>query len=493
MKRKFTIAIFILLLVAGNPSNAEPVGKPSACDLKSDMRKLWEDHIIWTRNVIFNIIDELPGTTEAVNRLLQNQVDIGNAIKPYYGNSAGNQLTALLHDHITIAADLLTALDDGNIGAFNTAYALWVANADAIAALLSSVNPNWPLAEMTAMMHEHLEATAAEAAARKNGDYAADVIAFDNVHRQILEMADMLTEGIVKQFPNMFSGCPLKDGKKPTACDLKSDMRKLWEDHIIWTRNVIFNIIDELPGTTEAVNRLLQNQVDIGNAIKPFYGNSAGNQLTALLYDHITIAADLLTALDDGNIGAFNAAYALWVANADAIAALLSSVNPNWPLAEMTAMMHEHLEATTAEAAARKNANYTADVTAFDNVHRQILEMADRLTDGIVKQFPSKFSGCTTKNSHSELLTVNRVILYQNTPNPFEQNTVIAFSIPQTVKQAQLVIYDNMGVLVKSYEIRERGNGSISFSPNSLKKGLYSYSLIADGVGVATRKMIRQE
>src|SRR5215212_1866502 len=146
MKKIFTgamLAIGILTTVTSTIYGQQNKN-PSACDLKSDMRKLWEDHIIWTRNVIFNIIDGLPGTTEAVNRLLQNQVDIGNAIKPYYGESAGNQLTALLHDHITIAADLLTALKNDNTAAFNTAYAQWVANADAIAALLSSVNPNWP-------------------------------------------------------------------------------------------------------------------------------------------------------------------------------------------------------------------------------------------------------------------------------------------------------------------------------------------------------------
>src|SRR5688572_19004282 len=156
MKKKFTILIMVTaLMVAGTGIvNAELNKKTTACELKSDMRKLWEDHIIWTRNVIFNIIDDLPGTTEAVNRLLQNQVDIGNAIKPYYGNSAGNQLTALLTDHINIAAALLTALKNDNTAAFNTAYAEWVANADAIAALLSSVNPNWPLAEMQSMMQE---------------------------------------------------------------------------------------------------------------------------------------------------------------------------------------------------------------------------------------------------------------------------------------------------------------------------------------------------
>ena len=200
MKKIFTCAMLAIgiLVTATNAVYAEQNKKPSACDLKSDMRKLWEDHIIWTRNVIFNIIDDLPGTTEAVTRLLQNQVDIGNAIKPFYGESAGNQLTALLHDHITIAADLLTALKNDNTApfgdtpAFTTAYAAWVANADAIAALLSSVNPNWPLAEMTAMMHEHLEATGAEALARKTANYAADVTAFENVHIQILAMADLL-------------------------------------------------------------------------------------------------------------------------------------------------------------------------------------------------------------------------------------------------------------------------------------------------------------
>jgi hypothetical protein len=309
-------------------------------------------------------------------------------------------------------------------------------------------------------------------------------------------MADMLTDGIVKQFPNLFSGCPLKDFKKTTTCDLKSAMRKLWEDHIIWTRNVIFNIIDGLPGTTEAVNRLLQNQVDIGNAIKPYYGENAGNQLAALLHDHITIAADLLTALKNdntppfGDTPAFTAAYAAWVSNADAIAALLSSVNPNWPLAEMTAMMHEHLAATAAEAAARKNANYSADVTAFENVHLQILEMADMLTDGIVKQFSGMFSGCKESNSPKEQGTSNRIVLRQNIPNPFNDKTVISYSIPESVKQAQIVVYDEMGMLIRKFDINTKGEGNVTFYYTGLKKGIYTYSLFADGRLVTTKKMI---
>src|SRR5947207_11319787 len=110
MKRKFTWLLVISLSI-NSALIAQQNHKTSPCDLKSDMRKLWEDHITWTRNVIFNILDDLPGTSEAVARLLQNQVDIGNAIKPFYGEAAGNALTALLYGHITTAADVLVALD----------------------------------------------------------------------------------------------------------------------------------------------------------------------------------------------------------------------------------------------------------------------------------------------------------------------------------------------------------------------------------------------
>src|SRR5688500_20322833 len=65
------------------------------------MRKLWEDHITWTRVFIISAVADLPDKAAATERLLQNQVDIGNAIKPYYGNAAGDKLTTLLKEHIT--------------------------------------------------------------------------------------------------------------------------------------------------------------------------------------------------------------------------------------------------------------------------------------------------------------------------------------------------------------------------------------------------------
>jgi hypothetical protein len=173
---------------------------------------------------------------------------------------------------------------------------------------------------------------------------------------------------------------------------LRMAMHKLWEDHIVWTRNVILNIMDDLPGTEQAVNRLLQNQDDIGNAVKPFYGEAGGKELTRLLREHITVAADLLKAAKVGNNSLFESTNKKWGANADEISVFLSKANPNWKPEDMKKMMHDHLTLTTEEAVARLKKDYAADIKAYDKVHEEILMMADMLTDGIIKQFPAKFN-----------------------------------------------------------------------------------------------------
>jgi hypothetical protein len=146
-----------------------------------------------------------PDTDAAAGRLLRNQADIGDAIRPFYGDVAGDQLTALLRDHILIAADVVAAAKAGDTAKLADAEARWQANADAIAAFLSDANPrNWPRDEMTAMMRTHLDTTMAEAVARLRGEWAADVAAYDAVHAHILRMADMLSDGLIRQYPERF-------------------------------------------------------------------------------------------------------------------------------------------------------------------------------------------------------------------------------------------------------------------------------------------------
>lgn len=176
------------------------------------------------------------------------------------------------------------------------------------------------------------------------------------------------------------------------AVALRTGMRKLWEDHITWTRLAIISLVAATPDTDATVARLLQNQADIGNAVKPFYGQAAGDKLTELLREHILIAADVIAAAKAGDSAKLGDAQARWVANADQIAAFLHSANPrHWPLPVLKAEMRMHLQLTTEEAVARLQGNWTADVVAYDKVHRHILHMSDILANGIVNQFPRRF------------------------------------------------------------------------------------------------------
>ena len=170
------------------------------------MRKLWEDHVTWTRMVIVSVAHDLPDLDVAVARLLRNQADIGDAIRPFYGDDAADALTALLEEHIATAADVLAAAKAGDQAALQDALDRWYDNARRIGRFLHRANPEaWPREEMVSMMTEHLDLTLAEATARLSSDYAADVAAYDRVHRQALRMADMLSDGIVAAFPDRFS------------------------------------------------------------------------------------------------------------------------------------------------------------------------------------------------------------------------------------------------------------------------------------------------
>jgi len=371
------------------PASPESASKIDPLVFQQAVRKLWEDHITWTRVYIIAAIAGLPETDATAQRLLQNQVDIGNAIKPFYGEQAGNQLTSLLKDHILTAADLLSAAKSGDPAKVEAASKSWYDNANQIAGFLNTANPkNWGLSDMQDMMKSHLDLTLEEATARLKGDWSGDVAAYDKVHDEILKMADMLSDGIIKQFPDKFASQQASQQK----IGLTLAMNKLWEDHVTWTRVYIISATSGLPDADIAAKRLLQNQVDIGNAIRPVYGEKAGDQLTSLLKDHILTAADLLAAAKSGDNTKLEAASKHWYDNANQIASFLSSANPNnWSLSDMQDMMKTHLDLTLEEATARLKGDWAGDIAAYDKVHNEILDMAGMLTEGILAQFPEQF------------------------------------------------------------------------------------------------------
>jgi hypothetical protein len=194
------------VLTASASGHEHPSAVEARASFQDAMRRLWVDHVTWTRLFIVSFAGELPDLQATTDRLLQNQVDIGDAVKPFYGDAAGDKLTALLEEHILTAADVLAAAKAGDDAAFADANEAWYANAREIASFLHGANPRqWPLADLRQMMKDHLDLTLEEAAAQLGGDYAGSVATYDEVETEILHMADMLSSGVIAQFPQRFA------------------------------------------------------------------------------------------------------------------------------------------------------------------------------------------------------------------------------------------------------------------------------------------------
>lgn len=177
---------------------------PELMQLKSDMEKVWIDHTIWTRNYIVSAMSNRPDQKYVLDRLLRNQEDIGNVIKPFYGEAAGNKLTELLKEHIVIAGNIIEATKVGNQAEMKKLDKDWHRNADDIAKFLSDANPNWQFKELQEMLYTHLQLITEIVLACLNGDWERDIAATDKNEIHMMHMANFLTEGIFKQFPEKF-------------------------------------------------------------------------------------------------------------------------------------------------------------------------------------------------------------------------------------------------------------------------------------------------
>lgn len=187
-------------------------------------------------------------------------------------------------------------------------------------------------------------------------------------------------------------------GKTSKAQQLHTAMQKLWGDHMIWTYNTVDAFYHNPAAVQPSLDRLLQNQKDIGAAIVPIYGQEAGDKLAALLTTHINQAVPVLTAAKNGDKMALDKALEAWHANAKEIAQFLTSANPkNWPATATEPMMKTHIDQTVSYAVDLLKNDYTNAIIHFDEARQHMVEMGTVLASGIIKQFPEKFKEEKTK------------------------------------------------------------------------------------------------
>jgi hypothetical protein len=136
--------------------------------------------------------------------------------------------------------------------------------------------------------------------------------------------------------------------------------------------------------------------------------------------------------------------------------------------------------------------NLNDRLTHLESCLSGILPFLCQISHNSIQPTQQEFQQQLKKEIDVQLSNKGTIILNQNVPNPFAEQTQISFSIPETVKKAQIHFYDANGKLINSVEVQERGLGQLNVFANDLSTGMYTYTLVADGQIVATKKMMKQ-
>ncbi len=246
-----------------------PVITEETSSLHDAMRRLWAEDVIWTREYIVEAVAGAPDAAQAAaERLLKNQEDIGNAFVPFYGEEMGACVTDLLKSHVQIAVDLVNAAVIDDERQFRREERRWNDNAAEIAAFLSEANPCWPEKDVQDLLSRELSFTKRELGARFEEDWECDVEYFDDMFTQILTMADVLSEGLVSQFPDRFDHPGSRQAREgePNAMEIEEIPRtfslRLTEQELTTLTEVVGSWIDNSKGEDPAVETMYQQLSD---------------------------------------------------------------------------------------------------------------------------------------------------------------------------------------------------------------------------------------
>ena len=186
--------------------------------------------------------------------------------------------------------------------------------------------------------------------------------------------------------------------------DIENTIRKLWSQHVYWTRFFIISTAEELEDLSYVTKRLLENPGDFAQVLKRFYGTEKSEKFKNLLTEHLKIAGDLVNADKVMNTEKANILRKEWYENADQIAVFLSEINPYWDYKKWQKMMYNHLDMTEKEAAYRLKKEFPKDINMFGFVENEALEMADYMSLGIIRQWNCQ-EMCSQKNSQNRIKT----------------------------------------------------------------------------------------
>lgn len=212
--RKSSQMLFALLLFSGaflfqscssDDDNNNPLQSLAYQELRVEMRQLWADHMEWTYSTVDAFFHDEAGLDAKLTRLLLNQEHIGTSMKPYFGETLGEELTVLLTEHITDAVPVLSAAEQGDDAALAAALDDWYENAQEVGDHFASMNPQfWGQTELRDIWKTHISQTVTYSVDLLLLDLDKAVLDYQEAYDHMMGLSDILAKGIAEKFPEKF-------------------------------------------------------------------------------------------------------------------------------------------------------------------------------------------------------------------------------------------------------------------------------------------------
>jgi len=196
--------VLSLVAIASTVLAQRPTMTISEVQLRMAMRAAWEADARWTRMYIVSSLAGLTDINRVNSRLLESADEVADALRPYYRYPVAVSLAKQFKRHVLLTVALVTAARNGDSLQTAAATANWSAGSDSLAQFLVRTNPNWPSDKLGDLLHAYQDRTWRQIAARTRQDWFADVVACDQADVEARAIADALSAGIVKQFPDKF-------------------------------------------------------------------------------------------------------------------------------------------------------------------------------------------------------------------------------------------------------------------------------------------------
>ena len=193
-----------MVTFAGPGLAQRPTMTISEVQLRMAMRAAWEANAGWTRMYIVSSLAGLTDVNRVNSRLLESADGVADALRPYYPYPVAESLAKQFKRQVLLTVALVTAARNGDSLQTAAASANWSAGSDSLTQFLVRTNPNLPSGKLGDLLHAYQDRTWRQIAARTRQDWFADVVACDQTDIEARAIADALSAGIVKQFPDRF-------------------------------------------------------------------------------------------------------------------------------------------------------------------------------------------------------------------------------------------------------------------------------------------------